>query len=129
MALFGKQKSSFAKASEDKEGKENVKKETTGLPQGKDPFVYKIINKPIVTERAVDFSNRGRYVFKVFPRANKVEIRKAVEKLYGVKVKEVKIINVIGKKRQIGRFKGLKSGFKKAIVSLKEGQKIEITSS
>ena len=129
MALFGKKKSSFAKASEDKEGKENVKKETTVLPQGKDPFVYKTIEKPIVTERAVDLSHQGRYVFKVFPRANKVEIARAIEKLYGVKVRDVKIINVVAKKRQVGRFSGFKSGFKKALVSLEKGQTIEITHS
>ncbi len=99
------------------------------MPQGKDPFVYKTIEKPIVTERAVDLSHQGRYVFKVFPRANKVEIARAIEKLYGVKVRDVKIINVVAKKRQVGRFKGLKSGFKKAVVSLEKGQTIEITHS
>lgn len=123
MALFGKKKEEAKKDKSD----ETEKKQTASLPQGKDPFVYKTIEKPIVTERAVDLSHQGRYIFKVFPRANKVEIARAIEKLYGVKVRDVKIINVIAKKRQVGRFKGLKSGFKKAIVSLKEGQTIEIT--
>ena len=99
------------------------------LPQGKETFAYKTIEKPIVTERAVDLSHQGRYVFKVFPRANKVQIARAIEKLYGVKVMDVKIINVIAKKRQVGRFQGFKSGYKKAIVSLEKGQTIEITHS
>lgn len=123
MSLF-KRKEEIKK----EESKEAEKKEMTSiLPQGKDAFIYKTIEKPIVTERAVNLSHEGRYVFRVFPRANKVEIKRAIEKLYDVKVKEVKIINVIAKKRQVGRFKGLKSGFKKAIVSLEKGQTIEIT--
>lgn len=126
MALFKKRKEEV-KTEEKKETEE--KKVGVGLPQGKDSFIYKTINKPIVTERAVNLSYESRYVFKVFPRANKVEIKRAIEKLYDVKVREVKIINVIAKKRQVGRFKGLKSGFKKAIVSLEKGQTIEITHS
>lgn len=122
MALFGKKN----------QVKENEKEQTqepkkgVGLPQGKDPFVYKTIERPMVTERAVNLSHGGRYVFKVFPRANKVEVARAVEKLYGVKVREVKIINVISKKRQLGRFEGQRPGFKKAIVSLAKGQTIEV---
>lgn len=125
MALFGNKKEEIKK----EKPEETEKKETAVLPQGKETFVYKTIKKPIVTERAVDLSHQGRYVFKVFPKANKVEIKRAIERLYGVKVRDVKIINVIAKKRQVGRFQGLKSGFKKAIVSLEKGQTIEITHS
>lgn len=128
MALFGRKKQEKTEKQEIQE-KAETKKSGAVLPQGKDSFVYKTIEKPIVTERAVDLSHQGRYVFKVFPRANKVEIARAIEKLYGVKVRDVKIINVVAKKRQVGRFKGLKSGFKKAVVSLEKGQTIEITHS
>lgn len=125
MALFGKNKE--AKKEEIKETEKAER--TAALPQGKEAFVYKTIEKPIVTERAVDLSHQGRYVFKVFPKANKVEIKRAIEKLYGVKVTGVKIINVISKKRQVGRFQGLRPGFKKAVVSVEKGQTIEITHS
>jgi large subunit ribosomal protein L23 len=130
MALFKKKtkESSFVKTSENKE----VKKETkelakTGLPQGKDPRFYKIIEKPIVTEKAVSLSGINQYVFKVFPKANKIEIKKAIEKLYDVKVKDMKIINTVAKKRQVGRFEGTRPGFKKTIVILKKGHTIQIT--
>lgn len=125
MALFGKNKE--AKKEEIKETEKAER--TAALPQGKEAFVYKTIEKPIVTERAVNLSHQGRYVFKVFPKANKVEIKRAIEKLYGVKVTGVRIINVISKKRQVGRFQGLRPGFKKAVVSVEKGQTIEITHS
>ena len=85
----------------------------------------KTIKKPLVTEKAVGLSKENKYVFRVWSGANKVEVKKSVEKLYGVKVKEVRVLNAVGKKRQIGRFQGWKPGFKKAIVSLKEGHKID----
>lgn len=126
MALFGKPKEKIKS-----EEKDEAKESKTGavLPQGKDPIVYKTIKRPVVTERAVDLSHQGRYVFKVFPTANKVGIAKAIEKLYDVKVRGVKIVNVVAKKRQVGRFSGFKPGYKKAIVSLEKGQTIEITHS
>lgn len=124
MALF-KRKKEEVKTDEKKEAEKEEPK--TALPQGKAVFAYKVIDKPLITERAVDLSHQGRYVFRVFPRANKVEIKKAVEKLYDVKVKEVKITNTPGKNRQVGRFQGFKPGFKKAIVTLEKGQSIEIS--
>jgi large subunit ribosomal protein L23 len=87
------------------------------------PFVMK---EPHITEKASDLTNYNQYVFKVYKNANKTEIKKAVEQVYKVNVVDVKIINVKEKKRRLGRFEGVKPGFKKAIVKLKEGQKIEI---
>ncbi len=129
MALFGKKKEpSFAKAAEGKNDKEAEKKEAkVGLPQGKDPALYRIIEKPVVTEKAVTLSGSNKYVFKVWQKTNKIEVRKAIEKLYGVKVKDVRVINTVGKSRQVGRFEGWKPGFKKAIVTLEKGQTIEIS--
>ena len=83
--------------------------------------------KQFMTEKAVSLSENGKYVFKVSGKTNKPEIRKAVERLYDVKVKDVRIINTGGKKRQVGRFEGFKPGYKKAIVTLKQGYKIEIS--
>ncbi len=135
MALFGRKKKEDIKAAEGEprqrreqpKEKEPEKQEArVGLPQGKDPKLYKIIEKPIVTEKGVDLASGGAYVFKVSRRANKVEVKKAIEKLYEVKVKKIRMINVIGKYRQVGRFEGWKPGFRKAIVSLEKGYKIEV---
>lgn len=126
-ALFGKKKKEVEKTKE--EQKEPEKKEAkVGLPQGKDPKLYKIIEKPVITEKATNLSGINKYIFKVWQKTNKVEVRKAIEKLYDVKVKNVKIINTLGKKRQVGRFEGWKPGFKKAVVTLEKGHKIEIAS-
>ncbi|MEK7203563.1 MAG: 50S ribosomal protein L23 [Patescibacteria group bacterium] len=129
MALFKRKKEpSFAKATEGKENKEAEKREAkVGLPQGKDPRFYKIIEKPVVTEKAVNSSGKNKYVFRVWQKTNKVEVKKAIEKLYDVKVKDVRIINTLGKKRQVGRFEGWKPGFKKAVVTLEKGYTIEVS--
>ena len=137
MALFGNKKEevkevSMPKASRIRDSKAvgTEKKEAKlGLPEGKDSKLYKIIEKPIVTEKAVSLSNGNKYVFRVFTKTNKVEIRKAIEKLYEVKVKDIRITNTVPKKRQVGRFEGWRPGFKKAIVTLKKGYNIEISHS
>jgi large subunit ribosomal protein L23 len=87
---------------------------------------YQILKTPHVTEKATSLTSKNHYVFKVWPRANKVEVKKAVEDIFGVDVVSVKIVNVTEKRRRLGRVEGFRSGYKKAIVRLKEGQKIEI---
>lgn len=87
---------------------------------------YKILKIPHVTEKATDLTKINQYIFKVWPRANKFEIKKAIESLYGVKVIGVKIINIPKKKRRLGKVSGWRQGYKKAIVKIKEGQKIEV---
>ena len=88
---------------------------------------YRVLVEPHVTEKASDLTERNKYVFKVLPNANKIEIKKAVESLYGVDVSGVRIINIHRKKRRVGRKReGWKKGYKKAIVKIKKGQKIEI---
>jgi len=90
---------------------------------------YRILQQPLVTEKSVNLSSsQNQYVFAVKPEANKNEIKKVIQDLYGVKVLRVNIINVPGKKRRVGGHEGYKSGFKKAIVFLAEGEKIEVTS-
>lgn len=81
---------------------------------------------PHITEKATNLTEKNQYVFKIDKKANKKEIKKAVEYLYKVKVLDVKIINVPAKRRQVGRISGWKKGYKKAIVRVKEGQKIEV---
>ena len=84
-----------------------------------------ILLSPHVTEKAAS-QDPAQSVFKVDPMANKTEIKKAIESLYHVDVIKVRIINVPKKRRKLGRYQGWKSGYKKALVEIKEGQKIEI---
>lgn len=94
--------------------------------------VYQIIKQPQITEKSTFLGEANKYVFKVFPFANKTEIKKAIEALYNVKVVKVNLIHLPGKQRRLGRYQGwrqgLKKGFKKAIVTLAKGEKIELAS-
>jgi large subunit ribosomal protein L23 len=87
---------------------------------------YRILKSLHVTEKATDLSGKNQYVFKVFPRANKPQIKKAVEETFGVDVVSVRIIKIPRKQRRIGTILGWRKAFKKAIVKIKEGQKIEV---
>ena len=84
---------------------------------------YEIIKKPILTEKAVDGIKAKKYVFVVDFRANKSEIKAAVEEIFKVKVESVNTVNVRGKYKVQGRTGGYTSKFKKAYVQLKEGEK------
>jgi large subunit ribosomal protein L23 len=87
---------------------------------------YRILKTPHITEKATLLAEKNQYVFKVWSEANKTEIKKAIENLYGVDVLGVKIINIPRKRRRLGRISGWRKGYKKAIVRIKEGQKIEV---
>ncbi|MDO8551325.1 MAG: 50S ribosomal protein L23 [bacterium] len=87
---------------------------------------YKILEKAHVTEKATALTEKNQYIFNVFPRSNKNQIKKAVEDVYGIDVVAVRIINIPKKKRRLGRIEGWRQGYKKAIVKIKEGQKIEV---
>jgi large subunit ribosomal protein L23 len=89
-------------------------------------MLEKILIAPYITEKSTALSQKNQYLFRVEKRANKNEVKKVIENLYKVKVIDVKIINVPAKRRRLGRISGWKKGFKKAIVRIKEGQKIEI---
>lgn len=92
----------------------------------KEGLAYRILKVPQITEKATDLAEKNEYVFKVFPKANKTEVKKAVEDLYDVDVLSVRTIKVPPKKRRLGRIAGWREGYKKAIVKIKEGQKIEV---
>ncbi len=85
-----------------------------------------VIVKPLITEKASYLSPYGQYVFEVAPRANKIEIAKAVEAAYGVKPISVNVIHVRGKNVRYGKTSGTTKNRKKAIVTLKPGDKIEV---
>ena len=96
-------------------------------PKRKETGVAPLILKSVhVTEKATDLTKKNQYVFKVFPDSSKQEIKKAVEEVYGVDVLKVRQIRVKRKQRRLGRTFGWRKGYKKAIVTLKEGQRIEI---
>lgn len=83
-----------------------------------------IIISPVITERATDNIAQGKYTFKVDKRANKIEIKKAIEALFtGVKVKKVNTMNVRGQLRRQRMKQGYTASWKKAIVTLDEGSK------
>ncbi len=92
--------------------------------------VYKIIKKLLVTEKStVAREESNKYVFEVDRKANKVEIGQAVEKLFKVKVIDVHVMHVLGKKKRTGKVVGQKNSWKKAIVTLTDGNRIEISES
>lgn len=136
MELFKKSKKFFKslfKKSKPKKSVDLPAKVSTkvGVPTrrrggGKPGETYKTLKEPRISEKATYLSDQGKYTFKVFPQANKIQIKKAVTNLYGVKVKNVKIISIKPKKRMLRGTEGTKSGYKKAIVTLERGEKIEI---
>jgi large subunit ribosomal protein L23 len=86
-----------------------------------------IIKKPLISEKSTGLMEQMKYAFQVDPKANKVEIKKAVEELFKVKVKDVNTIRVSGKIKRMGAHSGRRPNWKKAIVTLEEGSKpIEI---
>ena len=85
-----------------------------------------IIIKPRITEKTNEMIQEGKYTFKVNKKATKVDIAKAVEKLFEVKVLDVNIINVKGKKKRVGRSEGMTSAWKKAIVT-KGGKQVKVS--
>lgn len=116
----------------DKPAQKTQKTERIKISKKQTHRVYDIIKEPHIAEKASYLAEQNKYVFKVYPKANKTEIKKAIEALYETKVKKVNITHMPPKKRRIGQTEGwrggLKKGFKKAIVTLKEGEKIEVIS-
>ncbi|EGO65349.1 50S ribosomal protein L23 [Acetonema longum] len=84
-----------------------------------------VLIRPLVTEKTTAMMQDNKYTFVVPLKANKVEIRQAVEQVFKVKVLNVNTIRVMGKTKRMGRTQGKRSDYKKAIVKLAEGQRIE----
>lgn len=85
-----------------------------------------IIIKPVVTEKSVDLMQENKYCFKVAKDANKIEIKNAIEEIFKVSVVNVNTVNVHGKMKRMGRYQGRTASWKKAIVTLREGDSIEV---
>jgi len=91
--------------------------------------LHQLIKKPLITEKTMNLVNEGKYTFVVDKKADKKMVKRAVEEFFKVEVKKVWLIKVWGKRKRVGRYKKRiikKSDWKKAIVLLKEGQKIDL---
>lgn len=88
--------------------------------------LYEILRYPLITEKSTALQAQGKYVFKVAAGANKPQIKEAVEKAFKVEVISVNVMTVAGKRRKLGRRELPAHPWKKAIVTLKPGDKIEL---
>lgn len=84
-----------------------------------------VLKRPVISEKSVGLIEENKYSFWVDKAANKIEIKAAVEKMFKVKVVDVRTINVEGKKKRVGKYVGKTADRKKAIVTLKAGDRIE----
>jgi large subunit ribosomal protein L23 len=87
---------------------------------------HQVLIAPVVSEKSYSLITENKYSFRVHEKAHKTQIRQAVEELFEVKVEGVNIVKVRPKPKRRGLHKGTKPGWKKAIVQLREGDKIEI---
>lgn len=85
-----------------------------------------IIIRPVVTEKSMDLLADNKYTFIVDKKANKTEIKNAIEQIFKVEVAKVYTMNIKGKPKRMGRFEGKRPDRKKAVVALKAGQKIRL---
>jgi len=115
-----KKEPSFAKATEGEEEKK------TEAPKKQIIFESQILISSHTAEKALMDQKLNHYIFKVSPAASKIMIANEVKKNYNVKVIKVNIVNIPKKARRIGRTKGFRAGYKKAIVTLAPGQTIEL---
>ena len=87
--------------------------------------LYEVLRRPLITEKDTMLQTQGKYAFEVAGKANKPQIKQAVEKSFNVKVTAVNVMTVPGKERRIGRRMVLTPSWKKAVVTLQPGDKIE----
>jgi len=88
-------------------------------------YTYEVVRRPLITEKATLMKEQNRYAFEVAKEANKRQIQEAVEEAFKVNVLKVRVMNVPGKMRRIGRRYVMTPSWKKAVVTLESGQKIE----
>jgi large subunit ribosomal protein L23 len=87
--------------------------------------LYEVLRRPLITEKSTDLQSRNKYAFEIADEANKPLVKQAVEKAFKVKVTGVNVVRVPGKTRRVGRRQVLTRSWKKAIVTLQPGDKIE----
>jgi large subunit ribosomal protein L23 len=99
---------------------------TKAVTRYKERDLADLILKPIITEKGTIQMELGKYVFDVLPKATKPDIRAAIESLFDVTVVKVNTLTLPRKKRRVGKFVGYKAQYKRAIVTLKEGDSIAL---
>lgn len=109
------------------EEKKTEKKEKKSISlEDKKGIAYRTLKKPHITEKASILAEEGKYVFEVFKNANKVDIAKAIKNIYKVNVEKVRIINIPKKRKRVRKGFTFTGGYKKAIVTVKKGESIDI---
>ena len=86
---------------------------------------YDILLAPVITEKSQALAGKNVFVIKVDKKANKTQIKQVIEKKFGVKVQSVNTLNVVTKKKRVGKYSGRTNAYKKAYVKLMEGSKLE----
>lgn len=113
--------------SQTKEPKKAGEKEVSSKERKTDTKdAYRVLVKPLVTEKSTFLGQYNQYVFEVAPHSNKIEIKKAVKNVYGVTPIKVRVVNVLGKDVTYGRSRGTKKAWRKAVVTLRPGDKITV---
>lgn len=126
----------FSKKKKAEEPKKDVAEKAAEAPkaaktaklakEAKAGFSYDIVKEPHISEKGSYLAEANQYIFRVAPQANKSEVGKAIKGIYGVDVLSVNMIKIPAKKRRVGKTQGFRKAYKKAVVTIKEGQKIEI---
>ncbi|PIR21149.1 MAG: 50S ribosomal protein L23 [Deltaproteobacteria bacterium CG11_big_fil_rev_8_21_14_0_20_47_16] len=88
--------------------------------------IHDVIKRPLITEKAVRGKEFGQYVFEVAKLATKIDVRRAVEQLFKVKVKDVHTVSMHGRRKRVGNHQTMTSDWKKAVVTLRKGEAIEL---
>jgi len=133
MALFNKdKKDSLVKEVEEKSSKSkkntvnDTKKVGTVFGTKNSLTAYNVLLEPWVTEKTHSMLEVNKYAFKVANGSTKIEVKNAIEGIYGVKIEKISAVNISSKTKYFGRRKGIRSGFKKMIVTLRKGDSIEL---
>jgi large subunit ribosomal protein L23 len=111
---------------EDKTEKTEKKEKKISNLEDKKGLAYRILKQPHITEKASSLAEEGKYVFEVFENANKIDIAKAIKNVYGVTVEKVRIVNIPKKRKRVRKGFTFIGGYKKAIISVKKGQNIDV---
>ncbi|MFW6283362.1 MAG: 50S ribosomal protein L23 [Minisyncoccales bacterium] len=126
MALFGKDKKQKKEKKKEKKqpADKQAKKDNTDNKSGVEE---RVVLEPHITEKATRVTDENNeYIFKVIPKANKIQIKNEIEDIYDVDIVSVRTINVPQSEKGFGRMKGTTKGYKKAIIKIKENQKIDL---
>ena len=115
---------------EKKESKKEAKKPAAkkGAKPAVAPVLYDVIRAPHITEKAQLATEHNKVVFRIAPEATKVQVKEAVTGIFGVEVLKVNVVNTRGKVKRFKGIKGRRNDIRKAIVTLKDGQNIDIAS-